>query len=194
MNLGLFPLSGGSSPMLQTIEIYDRTLSATGTFEDIQIPQAFEHLILMGVLRTNLAAFATQECRMFFNSDLTIANYSSERTLASTSSITVSRTDNPRFLRAYASGAPVAESFALVMATVPFYRMPGIRRYAYGQVTTVSTSVSNELLTYGMEWENTMAIHKITLRTDSHPLELFTAGSRLQIFGQRTAMMATTGV
>lgn len=194
MNLGLFPVIGGSELTLHPVLIVNQVAYSNGnsdTFDNMQIPQTFDHLMIYMNLRTILVGQA-EDISIFFNNDYTAANYTNSRIYAAGSSAAATRATAPRIGLALGASNNTVDQFSLGIVHIPFYRHPGFRRQANSESQFQNTFPNNALGIYATEWNSNDPITRIAIRAAAGTR--FEVNSRVQIFGLCTRPMPIAGI
>lgn len=189
MNFGVYaPNSGRVVNAQLKVLIADITLTNTGSFEMIPIPAGFDHLEIKCFLRS--AATGTLDAvRIFYNGDTLESNYRTQYWNATGASTTTGALDWS-FSFEVPAASSIANYFGNAISYVQDIARAGIirGRYCVSQIRENATVSRNQIT--GTVWESTEPITSITIRTDNHPTDLFTVGSRVQVFGLGTFAVA----
>jgi hypothetical protein len=177
----------------QTIQpeilLFDTTLGASGAFDfdltTVTNGTACDHLRIVCSLRATPAG-TTDNVYMFFNNDTTVTNYYRQRLVANTTTIVGELANTPIIGNSTAAGA-TADNFAFIEIKIPYYRSVLSEKISYGLSTIYSTNADTRINQFGHKWNTakaSSAIARIQIRTDNHPTDLFTADSRVMVYGQ----------
>ena len=184
MNEGIFPgFSAGRPVELYLPEIiHEETLQANGAFDIRDIPCIYDRFEIECRLRSSVSA-TIDVAFIFFNGDITVANYAHERFGATDSGISGARADTPQFAEATGSTSP-ADSFqsgVIHISGPKDNKNKTALTYGGNRRTSTSGRIDGSLV----EWENTAPITRIQIRTDNHPTDLFVKGSMVRLIGWR---------
>jgi hypothetical protein len=189
MNFGLYPPNSGRVVEAQLkVLIADITLTNSGSFEAIPIPAGFDHLEIEAALRSTLSGTA-DVVYLTFNGDNTAANYASERLSSGNASLSGSRADTPAIAICCGNTATSGD-YGTLLATCSYISQPLRRRESRSFSAHRRAAADNNVDLFEHNWESTEPITSVTIRTDNHATDLFTAGSRVQVFGVGTFAVA----
>lgn len=188
MNYGLYaPNSGRVVNAQLKVLIADITLTNNGSFEMIPIPAGITSLEITGVFRSTQSA-AAANLFMYCNGDYTETNYSNQLLNAFSTTVSTSRSDVAG-INVITAGTSAANDFTPVTIWLPFADRIGLKNAnALGGERQSGTTHVIRIVNW--QWESTEPVRNLTFRTDSHPTNLFAAGSRLQLFGLGTFAVA----
>ena len=164
---------------LGRVLLYDVTLTGNDRFDIAAIPPSFNHLLLLALLRSTVAATGDNVYGLL-NGDSTAANYHrAEHLGGSTHSSAVA--DNPIICGCPAASSP-ADYFGIVRIWIPNYTAARykVMQSLTGERRDATTSYAQHRTVH---WENTAAITQLTLQPDGYATDVFLAASRLQLFG-----------
>jgi hypothetical protein len=169
--------------------IYDVTLGANGSFENIAIPSGYDHLEMFASLRSSQAATA-DGVYLYFNGDFTNANYRYQEVYANGATVSAGVGDVPRCGVATAASVG-ANEFSNAVYSIENAFVSGKTRSAKAIVTDRDSATVLPARIEMLNWESTAPITSITLRPDGYPTDTFVTGSRLQIIGKKRLEVVT---
>lgn len=184
-NFGLYPSGSGRVVNAELkVLIADITLTNPDSFESIPIPAGFTHLELVAQLR-GVAAGTEDVAYLFFNNDTTVANYHWQQFgMQNGTSSVANEGATPILTVVPAAGSP-AGFFGDVRCSIP--NCAGSQqKSAYGLQMAYEATDNITIRNHSIAWDvagGIAAITALTVRTNNHPTDLFTAGSRVQVFG-----------
>lgn len=167
-------------------KLHDEELAATGIFDIQNISQDYDHLIIKAMFRSSVSD-VTDNIRMFFNNDTTLANYNSQQENSvngATLNATGSAADNVPFLGA-GDTAP-ANNFSICVAEILWYSRTDLWKYSYAECGTYRASNDIHQSIRMIEWKDLSAIDRITIYPDGYATDELLAGSRITIHGIKT--------
>lgn len=167
-----------------TILIHDVTLSADGKFDIQSIPLGYDHIKIVGLVRTDGVA-GNDNLHMYFNNDTTLTNYR-RGVHSSGTNHTVGVADTPHPWQVAASLTP-ANYFSIISADIPFYASDK-NKLAYAITSHRATATLMEIHSINMHWENTAVINRITVEVIDDPTHELIIDSRLQVWLTRDIM------
>ena len=172
-----------TSGILQ-VELYNETLSGSGIFDTDGVDlSGYDHLRIYLSAESDVAA-ELDAIHVFFNNDTTVTNYVSSRVLQeSPTSLGGVTADMPN--SGLVSGADATTYLnGMIIMDIMFY-LSGKQKYLLSRGMHRDDSKTRSF-TYGVHWENTAAITRITLQPDGYSTDEFVAGSICQIIGIKT--------
>ena len=188
-NYGVYPPNSGREVRAQLkVLIADITLTNTGSFEMIPIPAGYDHLEIVAVVRGTVAA-TSDSFWLLLNGDTTAANYSVQSTVGTGATNSTARSDTPTIFSAPAASS-TADDYGSCIGQLTDIVLPGKRRsgiFMSSERRDATTQLTRQI---AYNWESTEPVTNITIRTDNHPTDLATAGSRVQVFGIGTFSVA----
>ncbi len=180
------PIAGQAtlSSVRQEVLLHDETLGAAGVFDVSSISQNYDDLILLAMIRTDVAATADY-ARIFYNNDTTVTNYHSQwHAVANGAGNSASETATSNV--AYCAAATsTANSFTMLRVNIPLYTDTNYLKICTATSAMIYAAGAIYANHFYVIWEDggTTAINRIQLRPDGYPTNEFVANSRLRIIG-----------
>lgn len=165
--------------------IFDSTLNTTATTFDTGaggVPGTFNHLVIMAMLRTNLAATAFDAFNLTFNAD-TGANYDRQTLRGSSGTASAVNTLAQTWMQIPTYGAGASSgAFISHFIVIPGYAQATAHKNIWAGASCLDTTAANcRFECTACRWRNTAAITRITGSVNSAASLI--AGSRFTIYG-----------
>lgn len=176
--MGINNPGGGDSVW---ILLHDETLTVAGNFDVSGITQVHNHLKLLLLTRSDVAA-TLDAADLFLNGDTTSTNYRRGRLLGQAATVAHTNADGAGFGRIPGDSSP-ANYFAAIETIIPFYSSTTFNKIMHSRSYFREDATDVEVVTYNYQWENTAAVIQVTLQTDGHDTDKFLPNSQLQIYG-----------
>lgn len=189
MNFGVYgPNSGRIVNAQLKVLIADITLTNSASFERLPIPPGYDHLEIIGLLKET-GADTVRGINLYYNGDTTDSNYRTQQGIFNSTSASAGQADGAR--NGVATGTSAGSTdYAMVVWSIPNASSTKTTKTGFSTSIDRRSGTDISIRIEGANWESTEPIREITLRTDNHPTTLFTAGSRLQIYGLGTFAVA----
>jgi len=156
-------------------EIETITNATAGEFDFNNIPSGYKRLIIQGELRSD-AAVDNDNAYIYFNEELTDANYHSQGILATNGGSSFPESSTPR-LADISAASSLSDAFAQVAATIENYAGSN-RKIALAEYGSPRTTDNLRVGQFFVSSGITAAITRLRIRTDNHATD--------QLFGTLT--------
>ena len=165
-------------------------VSTSGSLVDIDfdlstLESTYDRFIIEGYAISDYTVARTDVGYIYFNEDLTDANYFSQALYAQTTTVTASSAANPSIVTLASSWASALSDSYTVFTIV--IESPMVSSYTKGAINTGSYSRESATLTtlgmYGVSSSITDAITRIRIRTDDYATDKIVGNFR--IYGER---------
>lgn len=176
-------LEGGEvvENVLTKVLISSSTLSSAGTFDFTGISAEYDHLFLVGRLRSDVVS-TVDLAYTYLNGDTTTTNYHYQQIMGANNTTSGGEGNNPRTIHICGDTSPVG-TYTYFEIMIPDYANTSMRKLLH-----VNFSNENEWgrLQSGQlmsGWNDTAAINRIRIQPDTSPTNLFMAGSYVELYG-----------
>lgn len=176
-------LEGGEvvENVLTKILIDSSVLSSAGTFDFSGISNEYDHLYLIGRVRSNVAS-TVDLAYAYINADTTNANYHYQQIMGGNNTTSGGEGNNPRTIHICGDSSP-SGTYTYFEIMIPDYASSTIRKLLHVNFSNENawgTFQSGQLM---LGWNDTAAINRIRIQPDTTPTNEFMAGSYLELYG-----------
>lgn len=167
--------------VLTKILIDSSVLSSAGTFDFSGISNEYDHLYLIGRVRSNVAS-TIDLAYVYINADTTNTNYHYQQIMGANNTTSGGEGNNPRTIHICGDSSP-SGTYTYFEIMIPDYASSTIRKLLHVNFSNENawgTFQSGQLM---LGWNDTAAINRIRIQPDTTPTNEFMAGSYLELYG-----------